>query len=126
MAIRFNKYKDKSGTVLKAIRINEKNVEELVAYINKNGGTAVDETRVFYSEDLKDGQYTAVKLSLVQKNKSRVGKIYRGVRKAFAGDIIVRYEVFDEKLNGLVYEFSRLKNEDFGDFRVFFPKVTRS
>lgn len=110
MAIRFRKYVNKVGDEVRAIRITEKNVEELVSFISKNGQTALDETKVFYSPDLKDGQYTAVKLALVQTNVSaKTGKKSKGVRKAFGGDVIVRNE------DG---SFSRIKSYDFDGYKA--------
>lgn len=105
MAIRFRKYKNKStGDVIQAIRLSEKNVEEVVNYVAKNGGTIVNETKVFRSENLKDGEYTAVKVAIVQRNWVG-GRIKRGVRKAFGGDFIVRNLREDGK-----YEFWRIRD----------------
>ncbi len=114
MAIRFRKYKNKVGDVVSALRLTEKNVEELVSYITTNKGTAIDETRVFHSPDLKDGQYTAVKLALVQVNTTPSGT-RRGVRKAYANDVIIRTEV--ELPSGKPgYAFSRVKSADFEEY----------
>ena len=109
MSLRFRKYAGPNKSVVTAVRLTEKNVEEVVAYIAKNKGTAVDETRTFYSPDLKDGQYTAVKIALVQKNVDAKGKVKKGTRKAFGGDLIVRTEV--ELPTGKTgYEFSRIRD----------------
>lgn len=110
MSLRFRKYAGPNKSVVTAVRLTEKNVEEVVAYINKNKGTAVDETRTFHSPDLKDGQYTAVKLSVVQKNTGADGKVKKGVRKAFGGDLIVRTEVVNTATNKVAYEFSRIRD----------------
>ena len=109
-AIRFRKYTGPQGQIVTAVRLNEKNSADVVAYINKNAGTAIDESRTFYNERLKDGQYTAVKIALVQKNVGSNGKVSKGVRKAFGGDLIVRTEV--ELPSGKKgYEFSRIRDE---------------
>ena len=109
MSLRFRKYAGANRSVVTAVRLSEKNVEEVVAYINNNKGTAVDETQTFYNPDLKDGQYTAVKLSVMQKNVGYDGKVKKGVRKAFGGDLIVRTEV--ELPSGKTgYEFSRIRD----------------
>lgn len=110
MSLRFRKYAGPNKSVVTAVRLTEKNVEEVVAYINKNKGTAIDETQTFYDPNLKDGQYTAVKIAVVQKNVSeKTGKVSKGTRKAFGGDLIVRTEV--ELPTGKTgYEFSRIRD----------------
>lgn len=119
MAIRFKKYKNKVGDEVKALRITEKNVEELVAYIVNNGGKARDESKTYHSDALKDGQYTAVKLALRQLVLHSASKRhYRAVRKAFGGDIIIRHEVENPTPDGPRYEFSRIKAKDFEEYGV--------
>ena len=115
MSIRFRKYAGprapytKEAHVVSAIKLTERNVAEVVAYINKNKGTALDESKTFKSDQYKDGVYTAVKVSLVQKNVDIHGKVKKGVRKAFGGDLIVRTEV--ELPSGKSgYEFSRIRD----------------
>lgn len=115
MGIRFRKYVGprapytKEAPVVTAVKLTERNVAEVVAYINKNNGTAIDESRTFYDDRLKDGVYTAVKVALVQKNTDAKGKVKKGVRKAFGGDLIVRTEV--ELPTGKTgYEFSRIRD----------------
>ncbi|AWN03301.1 hypothetical protein PBI_CAMILLE_54 [Microbacterium phage Camille] len=112
MAIRFRKYKNKHNNAeLMAIKLTPNNVAEVVAYINKNGGTALDESVLVKSPDLRDGEYLAVKVAVVQKNVYGVGgtKVKKGVRKAFRGDLIVRQEI--ELPNGKKgYEFSRVRD----------------
>lgn len=117
MAVRFRKYKAQKGEEINAIVLNEKNVAEVVAYINKNRGTALDETQVFTGDHLEGGSYTAVKVALVQKNVDKLGKLKKGVRKAFRGDVIVRKAV--ELANGKPgYEFSRIKAVDFESYTL--------
>lgn len=115
MAIRFRKYKgprapyQKDAPVVTAIKLTPNNVAEVVAYINKNGGTALDESVLFNSPDLRDEKYLAVKVAVVQKNTGSNGKVKKGVRKAFRGDLIVREEI--EKADGKKgYEFSRIRD----------------
>ncbi len=112
MAIRFRKYKGtKPAHVVTAIKLTPNNVAEVVAYINKNGGTALDESVLIKSPDLRDGEYLAVKVAVVQKNTSGgvPTKVTKGVRKAFRGDLIVREEI--EKADGKKgYEFSRIRD----------------
>jgi hypothetical protein len=110
MAIRFRKYKNLKdrGTIVQAIKLTPNNVAEVVAYINKNGGTAIDESVLVKSPDLRDGEYLAVKLAIVQRNWVG-GKIKKGVRKAFRGDLIVRNEL-ETPVNGRKYEFFRVRD----------------
>ena len=110
MGIRFRKYIGTDKKVVTAIKLTERNVEEVVAYINKNKGTAIDETQTFYDPNLKDGQYTAVKIAVVQKNVDAKGRVKKGVRKAFGGDLIVRNEVVNTATNKVAYEFSRIRD----------------
>ena len=114
MGIRFRKYIGTDKKVVTAIKLTEKNVEEVVAYINKNKGTAIDETQTFYDPELKDGQYTAVKIAIVQKNVDAKGRVKKGVRKAFGGDLIVRNQVVNTATNKVAYEvayeFSRIRD----------------
>ena len=112
--IRFKKYKNKAGEEIKALKITEKNVQELVDYINKNGGTALNETQIFKSEHLKDGEYAAVKIANVQRTPSAT-RVRRDVRKAYANDFIVRDEV-PGKDGYLHYEFSRVRAADFSEY----------
>lgn len=108
MAIRFKKYKNDAE--INAIKLTPRNVAEVVAYINKNGGTALDESVVVKGLNDRDGDYLAVKVAVVQKNVYGVGgtKVKKGVRKAFRGDLIVRTEI--ERNGKKAYEFSRVKD----------------
>lgn len=106
MSIRFKKYKNKNdaGTIIQAVKLTPNNVAEVVAYVTKNGGTALDESLLVKSPDLRDGEYLAVKVAIVQRNWVG-GKIKKGVRKAFRGDLIVRNLREDGK-----YEFWRIRD----------------
>ena len=110
MAIRFKKYKNKqTGEVITAIRLTPRNVDEVVAYVTKNLGTILNETKVFKSERFLGDSYDAVKVSLVQKNVDAKGKVRNGVRKAFRNDFIVRGEpIVRGKFKG--YEFTRVRD----------------
>lgn len=116
MVVRFRKYKNKktNGTIT-AIKLTPNNVAEVVAYINKNKGTALDESVLVRSTYLRDGEYLAVKVAVVQKNTDAKGKVRKGVRKAFLGDFIVRTEVVDAK-GKKGYEFSRVRDAGVNDF----------
>lgn len=110
MAIRFRKYrntKDK-GTIVNAVKLTANNVAEVVAYVNKNGGFARDESVVFVSDDLREGKYLSVKVAV----KQRVfvgGKTRKDIRKAFRGDLIARNEL-ETPVNGQKYEFWRIRD----------------
>jgi len=111
MAIRFKKYKNKDNNAeITAIKLTPRNVAEVVSYINKNGGTALDESVVVKGLNDRDGDYLAVKIAVVQKNPYGPGgtKVKKGVRKAFRGDLIVRTEI--ERNGKKAYEFSRVKD----------------
>lgn len=117
MVVRFRKYTSPRTGEVTAIKLTPDNVAEVVAYINKNGGTALDESVLFNSPDLRDEKYLAVKIAIVQKNTSSgvPPKVTKGVRKAFRGDLIVREEI--EKADGKKgYEFSRVRDAGVNDF----------
>lgn len=118
MAIRFRKYKSPRTGEVTAIKLTPNNVAEVVAYINKNGGTAVDESVLIKSPDLRDGEYLAVKVAVSQLNlHSATGRLYRGVRKAFRGDFIVRELVDSSRDNPKPhYQFSRVRDAGVNDF----------
>lgn len=105
--VRFRKYKNTAdqGSVIQAVKLTPDNVASVVAYVAKHGGTIVDESMVVKSPDLRDGEYLAVKVALVQRNLSESGKVSKGVRKAFRGDFIVRNLREDGK-----YEFWRIRD----------------
>lgn len=115
MALRFRKYTSPRVGEVTAIKITPNNVAELVAYINKNGGTALDESVLVKSPDLRDGEYLAVKLAVVQKNTDAKGKTRNGTRKAFRGDFIVRTEL-EKPVGKQKYEFSRVRDAGVNDF----------
>ena len=115
MVIRFRKYTSPRTGEVTAIKLTPDNVAEVVAYIAKNKGTALDESVLIKSPDLRDGEYLAVKVALVQKNTDAKGKVRKGVRKAFRGDFIVRTEVVDTK-GKKGYEFSRVRDAGVNDF----------
>lgn len=118
MALRFRKYTSPRTGEVTAIKLTPDNVAEVVAYIAKNKGTALDESVLIKAvpglHD-RDGDYLAVKLALVQKNTDKHGKVKNGVRKAFRGDFIVRTEVVDAK-GKKGYEFSRVRDAGVNDF----------
>lgn len=119
MAIRFRKHRSKlSGRTIMAVRLSETNVADVVAYITKHNGTALNETQIFKGETWRDGEYHAVKLALVQKNLVGFeGKYKKAVRKAFRNDLIVRKEV--ELPNGKKgYEFERILDSGIADYVV--------
>jgi len=122
MVIRFKKYRNPAGDEVKALKLSEKNVEEVVAYMTKNGWKAKDETQVYQSEDLKkvlkDGQFTSVKLELDVKYRDSMGRPRKAPRKAHAGDFIVRQEVPSKETGTLVYEFTRIKAADFEHYKL--------
>lgn len=104
MTIRFQKYKRTSrGDVVQAIRLTDKNVAEVVAYVNKNGGKATNETVEF------DGHF-AVKVGITQRVWES-GRIRKRIRKAFRGDFIVR----NLREDG-TYEFWRIRDAGVNDF----------
>lgn len=112
MAIRFRKYKNTKdqGTIIEAIKLTPNNVTEVVAYVTKHGGTIVDESVLVKSPDLRDGEYLAVKVALVQRNYSvKTGKTKKAVRKAFRGDLIARNRREDGTL-----EFWRIRDAGIG------------
>lgn len=114
MAIRFRKYKNlkDQGSIVEAIKLTPNNVAEVVAYVNKNGGTAIDESVLIKSEDLRDGEYLAVKVGIVQRNWVG-GRIKRGVRKAFRGDLIARNKREDGTL-----EFFRIRDAGIDGYKL--------
>lgn len=110
MAIRFRKYQNKkTGEIITAIRLTPRNVDEVVAYVTKNVGTIVNETKTFRSERFVGGLYDAVKVALVQKNVGSDGRVKKGVRKAFRDDFIVRGDEIKVG-NKKGYEFSRVRD----------------
>ncbi len=110
MAIRFKKYRNKkTGEEITAIRLTPRNVDEVVAYVTKNLGTVVNETKTFKSDRFLGGSYDAVKVSLVQKNTGSDGRVRNGVRKAFRNDFIVRGAEI-KRGNKKGYEFSRVRD----------------
>lgn len=111
MAIRFRKYKNLKdrGTIINAIKLTPDNVAEVVAYVNKHKGTALDESILVESPDLRDGQYLAVKVAIVQRYWS-AGRVRKGVRKAFRGDLIVRNELEGSTKAKPKYEFWRIRD----------------
>lgn len=118
MALRFRKYTSPRVGEVTAIKLTPQNVAEVAAYINKNKGTALDESVLIKAvpglHD-RDGDFLAVKLAVVQKNVGADGKVRKGVRKAFRGDFVVRTEV--ELPNGKKgYEFSRVRDAGVNDF----------
>ncbi|HMT88104.1 MAG TPA: hypothetical protein PKC73_00590 [Dermatophilaceae bacterium] len=111
MVVRFRKYTSPRTGEVTAIKLTPDNVAEVVAYITKNKGTALDESILIKSPV----EYLAVKVALVQKNTDAKGKVRKGVRKAFRGDFIVRTEVVDAK-GKKGYEFSRVRDAGVNDF----------
>lgn len=107
MAIRFKKYRHKAGgdRTFGALRITENNMTELVAYINKNGGSA------FVTSGSK-GKPKRIRIK--QRNFGKNwGKI--DWRVALVGDFILRHqfeagELFREKKS---VEFERVREDDF-------------
>lgn len=106
MAIRFKKYQDKNRSVgpVKALRITERNLSELVAYITKNGGTA------FLT---KGSENKPVRIRIKQRNfGENWGK--RDWRVANVGDFIVMEDVAPEFQEALgKREFFRAKDDTF-------------
>lgn len=114
MAIRFRKYRNlkDQGTIIEAIKLTPNNVAEVVAYVNKNGGTILDESVLVKSPDLRDGEYLAVKVAIVQRNWVG-GKVKKGVRKAFRGDLIARNKREDGTL-----EFWRIRDAGIEGYKL--------
>lgn len=114
MAIRFKRYRNTKdqGTIVQAIRLTPGNVHEVVAYVNKNGGEATDETILIKSEDLRGGHYAAVKVAIKQRYYT-AGKIKKGVRKAFRNDLIVR-----NKREDGTYEFWRIRDAGIDAYKL--------
>lgn len=113
MVIRFKKYQSGSETIT-AVRLTDKNVAEVVAYVSKNGGTILDETQVFKDTKFQEGAYTAVKVSIVQRVRVG-GRIRKSIRKAFRGDFIVRNELETPK-GKQKYEFFRIRDAGVNDW----------
>lgn len=104
MAIRFKKYRHKAGgtRVFRALRITENNLSELVAYINKNGGSA------FVTSGAKN---KAKRIRIKQRNfGENWGK--RDWRVANVGDFIVRHD-FPKEAGLPPIEFERAREDDF-------------
>lgn len=114
MAIRFKKYKNTkdAGSIVNAVKLTPNNVAEVVAYVTKNGGTIIDESVLVKSPDLRDGEYLAVKVALVQRVFVG-GRTRKGVRKAFRGDLIVRNLREDGK-----YEFWRIRDAGIDGYKA--------
>lgn len=117
MGIRFRKYSTKNSEV-RAVKLTETNVVELVEYINKHRGTALDESTRIPAGNLFDKEYVAPKISLVQKNVGWNGKVKRGVRKAFIGAGIVRKTITNAETNKISYEFYRIPAAEFENYRA--------
>ena len=100
MAIRTKAYRSKAGgnREVRAVRISEKNWEELAAYIDRNGGIANASAYV-----TKDGDLLNHTIRVYQQNPNTKWK-GRGWRVARVGDWIVKNE------EG---EFSRVKDDVF-------------
>lgn len=96
MAIRTKEYRYKAGgnRRIRAIRITEKNISELVAFINRNGGKASE-------RELKNGGQPRIDIYQVNHGPTHSR---RGWRVAQLGDFIVKYE------NGT---FARIKDDVF-------------
>lgn len=110
MAIRTKKYRHKAGGTrhVRAVRITEKNLTELVAYINRNGGAATG-----HNGDTASGRPARIRIK--QRNfGENWGK--RDWRVARVGDFIVKHDFSDEPVEGLPsIEFSRVKDDTFED-----------
>jgi hypothetical protein len=109
MAIRFKKYRHKAGgtRVFRAIRVTEKNIPELVAYICRNGGAATGHTG-----DTKSGRPPRIR---IKQRTFGNGWTKRDWRVAKVGDFIVRYDHEDEIVNkGLnKIEYERVTEDNF-------------
>ena len=107
MAIRFKKHKHRAGGDRRfgALRITENNMTELVAYINKNGGSA------FVTSGAKN---KAKRIRIKQRNYgNNWGKV--DWRVANVGDFIVRHEFAAGELGRekKSIEFERVREDDF-------------
>lgn len=111
MGIRFKKYIDTIKTSgpreqVRAIRVTEKNIAELVAYINRHGGAATG-----HNGDTRSGRPARIRLK--QRNfGKRWGKL--DWRVAQVGDYIVEESVPEEYQTKLgPVEFFRIKRDLF-------------
>lgn len=107
MPIRFKKYRHKAGgdRTFGAIRITEANMAELVATINKRGGSA------FVTSGAK-GKPKRIRIK--QRNYGHNwGKV--DWRVALVGDFIVRHDFKAGELNRekAATEFERVREDDF-------------
>lgn len=101
MAIRTKEYRFTAGgnRRVRAIRVTEKNLAELVAYVNRNGGEALG----LADTHPETGDVTNHKIRIKQMNHTASGS-KRDWRVARVGDFIVKHE------NG---EFERVKDDEF-------------
>ena len=107
MAIRFKKYKHKAGgdRTFRAIRITDRNLAELVAYICRNGGSA-------FATSGEGGK--PVRIRIKQRNYGHNwGK--RDWRVAKVGDFIVRHDFEPGDLDRVTksVEFERVNEDQF-------------
>ena len=105
MEIRTKKYRTESGlNEVRAIKITEKNLADLVAYICRNGGEATGH--------LARPQYRRPARIRIKQHTAGATWVKQDWRVALLGDWIVRYE------DG---SFARIKAKDFDN--IFTPSV---
>lgn len=105
MAIRTKKYRFAAGgdRRVRAVRITEKNLPELVAYINRNGGAATG-----HQGNTRSGRPSRIRIK--QRNYGYTwGK--KDWRVARVGDFIVRHDIQQEGFEPI--EFERIKDDIF-------------
>lgn len=108
MALRLKKYRFRgNGDVVRAIRITEKNLAEIVDYINNQGGAATG-----HLGNTRSGKKPRIRIK--QRNfGENWGKV--DWRVAYIGDFIVRddYEREFKGVNTKYKDFSRVKDDIF-------------
>lgn len=107
MAIRTKAYRDTStNEVLRGVIVNEKNVDEIVGWINRNGGAATGR-----GERVYEGRRRPARVRLKQRNFGKNwGK--RDWRVAALGDLVIKIDFKkDERYEGSPAgsEFVRIK-----------------
>lgn len=110
MAIRLKKYKHKAGgtRVVRAVRITEHNINELVLYVVRKGGAATG-----HNGDTASGRPARIRIK--QRNYGENwGK--KDWRVAKVGDFLVQYDLGGKEFAQIGFdpiEFGRVKEDDF-------------